>query len=363
MFNEAIAEGNMECYFPLSEQFMTQKGPPTCGSTTLSMVLNALSLDPQQSWKGVWRWWCEDNIKGVTPKMLERGMHLQQFTSIALQNFASIQTFYHPMDALPRGFKPKGIRRPKASAATDGGCNGCAPQKKVQSTGCCAPQSGATRGTCCGTVASVMRVQWKCCVRKEKGRFSEEEYASGKTTCCPSETSVGTDSERGEEPGEDGAVPVRFYKEASLATFRLCVLASSRRQGLYVIVNMNRKTLSQTGDGHFMPLGGYNQARDHVLCLDVARFKYPPYWCAVELLYRSLADRDADSRRTRGFGLVSKRDSQCGVACKVRHDYVSSAKFASQLPQLRSDLQHAAARGEAQLRTSARCSSTTCSNS
>ena len=35
---------------------------------------------------------------------------------------------------------------------------------------------------------------------------------------------------------------------------------------------------SSAGDGHFSPLGGYHEARDLVLILDTARFKYAPHW-------------------------------------------------------------------------------------
>ncbi len=41
----------------------------------------------------------------------------------------------------------------------------------------------------------------------------------------------------------------------------------------HVVVSYSRRAFSQTGDGHFSPVGGYNQARDLVLILDTARFK------------------------------------------------------------------------------------------
>jgi Phytochelatin synthase len=46
LFSEAMAEGNMECYFLLASQFRTQDEPAFCGLSTLVMVLNALSIDP-----------------------------------------------------------------------------------------------------------------------------------------------------------------------------------------------------------------------------------------------------------------------------------------------------------------------------
>lgn len=40
-------------------------------------------------------------------------------------------------------------------------------------------------------------------------------------------------------------------KTASRSTFKLCLEASSRKDGLYLIVNCYRKILGQTGTGHF----------------------------------------------------------------------------------------------------------------
>jgi hypothetical protein len=46
IFAEALAAGNMECYFRLASQFRTQDEPAFCGLSTLVMVLNALAIDP-----------------------------------------------------------------------------------------------------------------------------------------------------------------------------------------------------------------------------------------------------------------------------------------------------------------------------
>lgn len=55
---------------------------------------------------------------------------------------------------------------------------------------------------------------------------------------------------------------------------------------------MQRKSLGQTGDGHFSPVGGFNEAEDKVLILDVARFKYPSYWISIEDAYDSMIPLD-----------------------------------------------------------------------
>lgn len=57
-------------------------------------------------------------------------------------------------------------------------------------------------------------------------------------------------------------------------------------------LNHSRKKMGQTGSGHYSPIGGYNQNRDLALVLDVARFKYPSYWCPTTKLFEALSEID-----------------------------------------------------------------------
>ena len=43
-----------------------------------------------------------------------------------------------------------------------------------------------------------------------------------------------------------------------------------------------------------------------MLVLDTARFKYPPFWVDIDVLYNSLDSVDEDSGKKRGFILMSK---------------------------------------------------------
>ena len=52
IFKNAIQKGDMEVYFPISEQHVTQYKPSTCGSSSMIMTLNALGIDPGRVWKG-----------------------------------------------------------------------------------------------------------------------------------------------------------------------------------------------------------------------------------------------------------------------------------------------------------------------
>ncbi|XP_050105795.1 glutathione gamma-glutamylcysteinyltransferase 1-like [Malus sylvestris] len=52
LFLEAIQSGTMENFYRLISSFQTQSEPAYCGLASLSMVLNALAIDPGRKWKG-----------------------------------------------------------------------------------------------------------------------------------------------------------------------------------------------------------------------------------------------------------------------------------------------------------------------
>jgi glutathione gamma-glutamylcysteinyltransferase len=56
--------------------------------------------------------------------------------------------------------------------------------------------------------------------------------------------------------------------------FQSIIIACSRRSNMFLTVNFHRKSLNQTGTGHFGPVAAYNNKRNMVLVLDVAKFKY-----------------------------------------------------------------------------------------
>ena len=61
----------------------------------------------------------------------------------------------------------------------------------------------------------------------------------------------------------------------------------------------------QTGTGHFSPIGGYNAERDMALILDVARFKYPPHWVPLKLLWEAMDSIDQSTGKRRGYIIFS----------------------------------------------------------
>ena len=71
--------------------------------------------------------------------------------------------------------------------------------------------------------------------------------------------------------------------------------------GNQIVVNFSRAAIGQTGDGHYSPIAAYHKESDRVLVMDVARFKYPPYWLTVTELYDATKAIDQESGKSRGW--------------------------------------------------------------
>jgi glutathione gamma-glutamylcysteinyltransferase len=82
--------------------------------------------------------------------------------------------------------------------------------------------------------------------------------------------------------------------------------ATTSDDGPVLIVNYSRKVVGQTGDGHFSPIAAYHASTDRALVLDTARFKYPPHWIPVELLYAAMAAPDSSTGQSRGWLLLRR---------------------------------------------------------
>ncbi len=95
---------------------------------------------------------------------------------------------------------------------------------------------------------------------------------------------------------------------------RAAVDAASRSTHRVLVAAYLRSALGQTGAGHFSPLGGYHAARDLVLLLDVARFKYPPHWVPLTALFEAMRGADPTSGRPRGWLVLEKRADASAVA-------------------------------------------------
>lgn len=102
------------------------------------------------------------------------------------------------------------------------------------------------------------------------------------------------------------AVDMLRAESSDAAAWRSSLLATARGDCV-VIASYDRAGLDQTGSGHFSPVGGYHAARDLVLVLDVARFKYPPHWISAERLWQAMHAVDPATGRSRGWLSLQRR--------------------------------------------------------
>ena len=80
-----------------------------------------------------------------------------------------------------------------------------------------------------------------------------------------------------------------------------------------MIASFSRAVLQQTGSGHFSPIGAWEPESDMALVMDVARFKYSPFWAPVEMLHDAMCTTDETCGESRGYLLISKAEDQTGA--------------------------------------------------
>ncbi|KAG0262753.1 hypothetical protein BG011_009793 [Mortierella polycephala] len=113
-------------------------------------------------------------------------------------------------------------------------------------------------------------------------------------------------------------VQVRRANQVSLEQFKQDLEMVCSRDDIHMVVSFSRKSLGQTGDGHFSPIGGYVPKAGMVLVLDTARFKYPSYFVSVERLWKSLFPIDVETGSSRGYFLLSANPNQPAISlCKI----------------------------------------------
>lgn len=93
LFSQALADGGLEGYFPLAEQFHTQSEPAYCGLASLVVALNALAIDPGRVWKGPWRWFSEELLDCCVrlAAAQESGIVMDDFACLARCNGAEVR--------------------------------------------------------------------------------------------------------------------------------------------------------------------------------------------------------------------------------------------------------------------------------
>jgi len=92
--------------------------------------------------------------------------------------------------------------------------------------------------------------------------------------------------------------------DSNLETFRQDAIRCLVLEQCFVTMNFLRTAVSELGGGHHSPIGGYDSVSDQFLVLDVARYKYAPFWFPASLLFNAMNTTDTTVNKTRGYLLV-----------------------------------------------------------
>ncbi|KAL7464180.1 hypothetical protein ACHAXS_004518 [Conticribra weissflogii] len=257
-FAQALQSKQAESYFPLSQQFLTQMDPAYCGISTLVLVLNALAMDPNVRWRGGWRWYGDESM------LLERccleeervrreGITLEEFGGLARCQGVNLV-----------------VKRPFGSDGSGVNLN----------------NEGMVGMT-----------------TKQSGLYGIDEFRRDIIISVQMPPRTGWD---GDEDGDDNAVSnipslehLRTDDDGGMAN-----KVAHGGGGYFLVTSFARHALHQTGDGHFSPIAAYHASTDSCLILDVARFKYTPYWVSVKDLYDAMIPVDSATGKSRGWVLM-----------------------------------------------------------
>jgi hypothetical protein len=100
---------------------------------------------------------------------------------------------------------------------------------------------------------------------------------------------------------------VHFADQGTVEDLRAALRAVTEAGGhQFLAVNYFRPSLGQAGGGHISPLAAMHEQSDQALLLDVARYRHPPVWVPIAMLFDAMKGTDPDSGRSRGFLTVSR---------------------------------------------------------
>lgn len=83
---------------------------------------------------------------------------------------------------------------------------------------------------------------------------------------------------------------------------KLIILAL--KQHKFIIVDIQRSKMLQTGGGHFSPIAAYDANSDRFLFMDVSRYKYLPTWVPSHVLWNAMHTKVAPNTY-RGFLIIT----------------------------------------------------------
>ena len=253
LFLESLQNNMANPFFELSDQFTTQTYGSYCGPTNISIILNAMGIDPNSILFRHWRWYNEKNIHACCLESVhDHGMPITDMKFIFEKN--NVRTILY---------------RPRCQTNSN--------------------------------LFSMKYINIDINVLFDKNKFKElilyEDICSFKYSTIKT-----VYLEKIKSTGEN----IIFYNLINEEFFRICILASTIFNNFYILCNIHRSQLGQEGGGHYLPIMAYNIRNDYVLLFDCARFKYNSRWHKVKVVFEAQNGKDKVTNLSRGCIIAIK---------------------------------------------------------
>ena len=95
-------------------------------------------------------------------------------------------------------------------------------------------------------------------------------------------------------------------------------------------ISFSRVALGQVGEGHFSPIAAMDKESNSVLIFETARYKYPPYWAPIEVLFQSMLPLDSVTGKSRGYVVLKAKQEW-----NYERDFVNHGKRRIQFFEIR----------------------------
>ncbi len=246
LLKECIEENTANPFFEIIDQYKVQDFPSFCGLTNLTITLNALKIDPKIKWKGIWRWYDEYNTKCINIE------NIYDY-GMTLPEFKQILKC--------NNVESKMYRPNKIESSVD---------------------------------LSLFKTN-----TDNKNSLYMDDLSSNKYSCIKHNSNCLYKKDR-----------FIKYQIADFNFFKSAVLSSTFFNNFILMTSLSRKTLNQTGDGHFAPIVSFHKRSQMGLLLEVAKFKYDSRWYHINDIYKALFGMDTFTNKTRGFFIIKKKPSK-----------------------------------------------------
>ena len=335
LLRESMAAGTASQAMKLLSHFSCQSDPMFCALGTLTTVLNAHEVDPGRGWKGIWRWWSDEMflLDGETLKSSEvetasmgnylntesiglikdsKQEHIKSNSSQEnvrdenLESNTSTESNIAIYDSTENGLVSQLQLNGDQHHAISDDCNEHTfsplasntsqnttydyrlPIEQVRQHGVTFDQfhqlvlQNGLHGSTAHRNASFEQFTkhvYECCSSDQQNIPQQSHSSSSTQSTHSSKQSVQSDTNQ----YKNNATPMKT-----------------------MVVSFARSALGQTGIGHFSPVAAVARyaGQDYMLVLDVAKFKYPPYWVSLRNMHAALEPKDSATGKSRGYFIM-----------------------------------------------------------